>query len=85
MAKQDTFESFAAIVELFSEDLKAGPVALPAKPVPKAPAESSSGSSVKDMLKASNSEVALFQNSHIKVGDKYLVCNLLLFCKAELC
>lgn len=74
IAKQDSFESFEQIAQQFADDLGAPPVALHAQPAPSEPAESSTGPVVKDMLKASSQEVALFQNRHIKVGEKQLVC-----------
>ena len=76
IAKQDSFESFEQIVQHFADDLQAAPVSLQTQPAPSEPFGSSTGPVVKDMVKASNKEVALFQNSHIKLGEKQLVCNL---------
>ena len=76
IAKQDSFESFEEIVQHFADDLQASPVASKTQLAPSEPAESSNGPVVQDLLKASNKEVALFQNSHIKIGERQLVCNL---------
>ena len=81
IAKQDSFESFEKIVQHFADDLQAAPVSLQTQPAPSEPFGSSTGPVVKDMVKASNKEVALFRNSHIKLGEKQLVCNLHVFFK----
>ena len=70
-AKQDTFESFQEIVQKFQDDLSGGGV--PAPPAaPPVLATSSAGSSkgVQDLVNCSSKEIALVQNSHIKVGER---------------
>ncbi|CAL1135362.1 unnamed protein product [Cladocopium goreaui] len=72
-AKQDTFESFQEIVQKFQDDLSGGGV--PAPPAaPPVLATSSAGSSkgVQDLVNCSSKEIALVQNSHIKVGERYI-------------
>lgn len=82
MAKQPAFESFEQIVQCFSDDIQAGPVTLQAQPVPSEAAGSSSAPTAKNLLTASTKEVALFQNSHIKIGEKQLVCSIPFSCGA---
>lgn len=79
IAKQDVFESFEQIAQFFCDDLQAGPVTVQAQPVPSEPADTSSAPSVKNLLNASTKEVALFQNNHIKIGEKQLVCSMYFF------
>lgn len=75
IAKQEVFESFEQIAQVFSDDLQAGLVTLQAQPVQSELADTSSAPSVKNLLNASTKEVALFQNNHIKIGEKQLVCS----------
>lgn len=51
-------------------------VTVQAQPVPSEAADTSSAPSVKNLLNASTKEVALFQNNHIKIGEKQLVCSM---------
>ena len=73
VAKEETFGSFQDIVTQFQADLRGHISAVPANEV-----SSSSGTTnpVKDLVNSCASEVALLQNIHIKVGDKYLCSQL---------
>ncbi|CAK8988160.1 unnamed protein product [Durusdinium trenchii] len=69
VAKQEVYKSFGEIVELFSQELN-GSVRVTTHSEP-AGGSASAGSAVKDLLNCSSQEVALFQNAHIRIGDKY--------------
>lgn len=72
VAKQEVYKSFGEIVELFSQELN-GSVRVTTHSEP-AGGSASAGSAVKDLLNCSSQEVALFQNAHIRIGDKYFAC-----------
>ncbi|CAK9113132.1 Uncharacterized protein SCF082_LOCUS52448 [Durusdinium trenchii] len=69
-AKAEAYESFEKIVQLFSEELTRSPLT---RPIDSSASTGGPDAGVRDLLNASSQEVALLQNSHIKIGGRY--CN----------
>ena len=67
MAKADQYESFAQILQEFQDELAGGPNT--AVPVAE-PSSSNPDAPVKNLVDCSAQEIALLQNSHIKVGNR---------------
>lgn len=76
LAKKETFESFADIVEAFQQELNDAASSL-VQPALAADASASSAvePDVKDLINCSNKDIAILQNDHIKVGGKCLGSN----------
>lgn len=70
-AKAEAYESFEKIVQLFSEELTRSPLT---RPIDSSASTGGPDAGVRDLLNASSQEVALLQNSHIKIGGRYGGC-----------
>ncbi|CAK9010996.1 unnamed protein product [Durusdinium trenchii] len=69
IAKQESYDSFEEIVEQFQADL-VSPASSTVKAT-SASAVSTDETSVQDLVNCSSQTVALFQNNHIKLNEKY--------------
>ena len=73
IAKEETFNSFEEILTQFHAEVQGK---TPAVPGSEASSSSVTTDPVKDLVNSCASEVALLQNTHIKVGDRYLCSQL---------